>query len=167
MELEQIKQSIHEIRGRKVMLDMDLAKLYEVETRVLKQAVRRNMERFPEDFMFELTEDETQNLTSHFVTSRWGGQRHKPFAFTEQGIAMLSSVLKNKTAIQINIAIMRAFVMIRAFALSYQELQEKLIGLEKKHNQKFTDIDQVLNYLMQKEQQKTQQTERKQVGYKK
>ena len=80
---------------------------------------------------------------------------------------MLSSVLKSKTAIQINIAIMRAFVMIRAFALSYQELQEKLIALEKKHNQKFTDIDQVLNYLIQKEQQKTQQTTRKQVGYKK
>ena len=167
MELEIIKNSIHEIRGKKVMLDMDLAKLYEVETRVLKQAVRRNMERFPEDFMFELTEDEIHNLTSHFVISRWGGQRYKPFAFTEQGIAMLSSVLKSKTAIQINISIMRAFVMIRQFALTYQELNEKLIALEKKHNQKFTDIDQVLNYLIKKEQQQTLQTTRKQVGYKK
>ena len=167
MELEIIKNSIHEIRGKKVMLDMDLAKLYEVETRVLKQAVRRNMERFPEDFMFELTEDEIHNLTSHFVISRWGGQRYKPFAFTEQGIAMLSSVLKSKTAIQINISIMRAFVMIRQFALTYQELNEKLIELEKKHNQKFTDIDQVLKYLIQKEQLQTQQTTRKQVGYKK
>ena len=167
MELEIIKKSILEIRGKKVMLDMDLAKLYEVETRVLKQAVRRNMERFPEDFMFELTEDETHNLTSHFVTSRWGGQRYKPFAFTEQGIAMLSSVLKSKTAIQINISIMRAFVMIRQFALTYQELNEKLIALEKKHNQKFTDIDQVLNYLIKKDQKHTQQTARKQVGYKK
>ena len=171
MEIEIIKNSIHEIRGKKVMLDMDLAKLYEVETRVLKQAVRRNMERFPEDFMFELTEDEIHNLTSHFVISRWGGQRYKPFAFTEQGIAMLSSVLKSKTAIQINISIMRAFVMIRQFALTYQELNEKLIALEKKHNQKFTDIDQVLNYLIaasdRKDQQQTQQTARKQVGYKK
>ena len=167
MELEIIKKSILEIRGKKVMLDMDLAKLYEVETRVLKQAVRRNMERFPEDFMFELTEDEIHNLTSHFVISRWGGQRYKPFAFTEQGIAMLSSVLKSKTAIQINISIMRAFVMIRQFALTYQELNEKLMALEKKHNQKFTDIDQVLNYLIKKEQLKTQQTTRKQVGYKK
>ena len=171
MELEIIKNSIHEIRGKKVMLDMDLAKLYEVETRVLKQAVRRNMERFPEDFMFELTEDEIHNLTSHFVISRWGGQRYKPFAFTEQGIAMLSSVLKSKTAIQINISIMRAFVMIRQFALTYQELNEKLLALEKKHNQKFTDIDQVLNYLIaasdRKDQQQTQQTARKQVGYKK
>jgi flagellar capping protein FliD len=167
MELEQIKHSIHEIRGKKVMLDMDLAKLYEVETRVLKQAVRRNMERFPEDFMFELTEDEIHNLTSHFVISRWGGQRYKSFAFTEQGIAMLSSVLKSKTAIQINISIMRAFVMIRQFALTYQELNEKLIALEKKHNQKFTDIEQVLNYLIKKDQQLTQQVQRKQVGYKK
>jgi len=167
MELEIIKTKILEIRGKKVMLDMDLAKLYEVETRVLKQAVRRNMERFPEDFMFELTEDEIHNLTSHFVISRWGGQRYKPFAFTEQGIAMLSSVLKSKTAIQINISIMRAFVMIRQFALTYQELNEKLIALEKKHNQKFTDINQVLNYLIQKDQQLTQQTARKQVGYKK
>ena len=167
MEIEIIKNSIHEIRGKKVMLDMDLAKLYEVETRVLKQAVRRNMERFPEDFMFELTEDEIHNLTSHFVISRWGGQRYKPFAFTEQGIAMLSSVLKSKTAIQINISVMRAFVMIREFALTYQELNEKLIALEKKHNQKFTDIDQVLNYLIKKDQQLAQQTTRKQVGYKK
>ena len=167
MELEIIKNSIHEIRGKKVMLDMDLAKLYEVETRVLKQAVRRNIDRFPEDFMFELTEDEIHNLTSQFVISRWGGQRYKPFAFTEQGIAMLSSVLKSKTAIQINISIMRAFVMIRQFALTYQELNEKLIALEKKHNQKFTDIDQVLNYLIKKDQQLTQQTTRKQVGYKK
>ena len=167
MELEIIKNSIHEIRGQKVILDFDLAKMYQVETRVLKQAVRRNMERFPEDFMFELTEDEIHNLTSHFVISRWGGQRYKPFAFTEQGIAMLSSVLKSKTAIQINISIMRAFVMIRQFALTYQELNEKLMALEKKHNQKFTDIDQVLNYLIKKEQLKTQQTTRKQVGYKK
>ena len=167
MQLEQIKNSILEIRGKKVMLDMDLAKIYEVETRVLKQAVRRNIDRFPEDFMFELTENELQNLTSQFVTSSWGGQRHKPFAFTEQGIAMLSSVLKSKKAIQMNIAIMRAFVLMRQFALTYQELSKKLIELEKQHNQKFDDIKQVLNYLIQKDNQKTQQTIRKQVGYKK
>ena len=146
---------------------MDLAKIYEVETRVLKQAVRRNIDRFPEDFMFELTENELQNLTSQFVTSSWGGQRHKPFAFTEQGIAMLSSVLKSKKAIQMNIAVMRAFVLMRQFALTHLELSEKLIELEKLHNQKFDDIEQVLNYLIQKDHQKTQQTTRKQVGYKK
>jgi hypothetical protein len=168
MELEIIKNSIHEIRGKKVMLDMDLAKIYEVETRVLKQAVRRNMERFPEDFMLTLDQYEIQNLVSQNVIPtiyHFGGAL--PFAFSEQGIAMLSSVLKSKTAIQINISIMRAFVMIRQFALTYQELNEKLIALEKKHNQKFTDIDQVLNYLIKKDQQLTQQTTRKQVGYKK
>ena len=168
MELEIIKQSIHEIRGKKVMLDMDLAKLYEVETRVLKQAVRRNRERFPEDFMLTLDQSEIQNLVSQNVIptiNHFGGAL--PFAFTEQGIAMLSSVLKSKTAIQINISIMRAFVMIRQFALTYQELNEKLIELEKKHNQKFTDIDQVLNYLIKKDQKLTLQTTRKQVGYKK
>ena len=168
MELEIIKKSILEIRGKKVMLDMDLAKLYEVETRVLKQAVRRNRDRFPEDFMLTLDQSEIQNLVSQNVIptiNHFGGAL--PFAFTEQGIAMLSSVLKSKTAIQINIFIMRAFVMIREFALTYQELNEKLIALEKKHNQKFTDIDQVLNYLIKKEQQQTQQVQRKQVGYKK
>ncbi len=116
MEIEHLKNSIHEIRGLKVILDFELAKLYEVETRVLKQAVRRNIERFPMDFLFELNENEIQNLRSHFVTSSWGRQRHKPFAFTEQGIAMLSSVLKSKKAIHMNISIMRAFVMMRQWA---------------------------------------------------
>ena len=150
------------------MLDMDLAKIYEVETRVLKQAVRRNIERFPEDFMFELSEFEMQNLVSQNVIptlNHFGGA--KPFAFTEQGIAMLSSVLKSKKAIQMNIAVMRAFVLMRQFALTYQELSEKLLELEKQHNQKFDDLEQVLNYLIQKDNQKTQQTTRKQVGYKK
>ena len=167
MELEQIKQSIHEIRGRKVILDFELAKMYQVENKRLKESVRRNIRRFPEDFMFELSTEEWLVLRTKFATSSWGGPRYNPFAFTEQGVAMLSSVLNSETAIDINISIIRAFVLLRAFALSYQELQEKLIALEKKHNQKFTDIDQVLNYLIQKEQQKTQQTERKQVGYKK
>jgi hypothetical protein len=126
------------------------------------------MERFPEDFMLTRDQYEIQNLVSQNVIptiNHFGGAL--PFAFTEQGIAMLSSVLKSKTAIQINISIMRAFVMLRQFALTYQELNEKLIELEKKHNQKFTDIDQVLNYLIKKDQQLTQQTTRKQVGYKK
>jgi hypothetical protein len=101
------------------------------------------------------------------VTSSWGGQRHKPFAFTEQGIAMLSSVLKSKKAIQMNISIMRAFVLMRQFALTYHELSEQLQALEKEHNQKFEDIEQVLTYLMQKDKQQTQQITRKQVGYKK
>lgn len=167
MELEHIKNSILEIRGKKVMLDMDLAKIYQVETRALKQAVRRNLDRFPEDFLFKLTETEMQNLVSQNVIPHikyFGGSA--PFAFTEQGVAMLSSILKSKKAIQMNISIMRAFVMIRQWALTYQELSDKLSNLEKLHNQKFNDIDQVLKYLLQKEQTKTQQATREQVGYK-
>lgn len=167
MELEHIKNSILEIRGKKVMLDMDLAKIYQVETRALKQAVRRNLDRFPEDFLFKLTETEMQNLVSQNVIPHikyFGGSA--PFAFTEQGVAMLSSILKSKKAIQMNISIMRAFVMIRQWALTYQELSDKLSDLEKLHNQKFNDIDQVLKYLLQKEQTKTQQATREQVGYK-
>ena len=167
MEIELIKQSIHEIRGKKVILDFDLAKMYQVETKRLKESVRRNIRRFPEDFMFELSTEEWVILRTQFATSSWGGQRYNPYAFTEQGVAMLSSVLNSEIAIDINIAIVRAFVMIRQFALTYQELNEKLIALEKKHNQNFTDIDQVLNYLIKKDQQLTQQTARKQVGYKK
>ena len=168
MELELIKRSILEIRGKKVMLDMDLSTIYEVETRVLKQAVRRNLDRFPEDFMFELTFEEMNNLVSQFVIptlNHFGGA--KPFAFTEQGVAMLSSVLKSKKAIQMNIAIMRAFVLMRQFALTYQELSEQLKDLENRHNQKFDDIEQVLNYLIQNDKKQIQQGERKQVGYKK
>jgi len=168
MELELIKRSILEIRGKKVMLDMDLATIYEVETRVLKQAVRRNLDRFPEDFIFELTIEEMNNLVSQFVIptlNHFGGA--KPFAFTEQGVAMLSSVLKSKKAIQMNIAIMRAFVLMRQFALTYQELSEQLKDLENRHNQKFDDIEQVLKYLIQKDKKQIQEGERIQVGYKK
>ena len=168
MELELIKNSILEMRGKKVMLDMDLAKIYEVETRALKQAVRRNIDRFPEDFMFQLTKVEMQNLVSQNVIPHikyFGGAA--PFAFTEQGVAMLSSILKSKKAIQMNISIMRAFVMIRQWALTYQELSDKLTDLEQQHNQKFNDIDQVLKYLLLKEQTKTQQAQREQLGYKK
>ncbi|MFM1916415.1 MAG: hypothetical protein RLZZ531_2084 [Bacteroidota bacterium] len=167
MELTTIKNSIHEIRGKRVILDYELAKMYDVETRVLKQAVRRNIDRFPEDFMFELTEEEMKNLTSQFVMSSWGGTRHGTFAFTEQGIAMLSSVLKSKLAIQINISIMRAFVMMRQWSLTYHELAERLEELERKHGQRFDGIEQVLNYFIQKDKQSTQQNQRKQVGYKK
>ena len=132
----------------------------------MKESVRRNIRRFPSDFMFELTAEEWENLRSQFATSSWGGKRYLPFAFTEQGVAMLSSVLNSEIAIDVNINIMRAFVLMRQFALTYQELSEKLIELEKLHNQKFDDIEQVLTYLMQKDKQQTQQITRKQVGYK-
>jgi ORF6N domain. len=113
MELQFIQNKIYTIRGQKIMLDRDLAEMYGVETRTLNQAVKRNSERFPNDFMFQLTDIEYQNLISQFVTSSWGGTRKLPYAFTELGVAMLSSVLNSKTAIQINMGIMRAFVSVR------------------------------------------------------
>jgi hypothetical protein len=167
MEIELIKNSILEVRGKKVILDFELAKMYQVETRSLKQAVRRNIERFPTDFMFELTEDEMKNLTSQFVTSSWGGTRHQSFAFTEQGVAMLSSVLKSKKAIHINISIMRAFVMMRQWALTHQELSKRLDAIEQQYGQKFSDIEQVLNFLIQKDQKQAQQKQRDRIGFKK
>ena len=167
MELEQIKSSILEIKGKKVILDFELAKLYQTETKRLKESVRRNIRRFPSDFMFELTAEEWENLRSQFATSSWGGKRYLPFAFTEQGVAMLSSVLNSEIAIDVNINIMRAFVLMRQFALTYQELSDKLLELEKQYNQKFDDIEQVLTYLIQIDNQKTQQVNRKEVGYKK
>ena len=114
MELTVIIQSkIYEIRGQQVMFDFDLAALYQVETRILNQSVKRNIKRFPEDFMFQLTVEEWQNLKSQFVISSWGGVRKLPFAFTEQGLAMLSGILNSDVAIEVNISIMRAFVAVR------------------------------------------------------
>jgi len=165
MELELIKNSILDIRGKRVILDYELAKLYGIETKRLKESVRRNIRRFPEDFMFELSQEEWLNLRSQIASSSWGGKRFPPFAFTEQGVAMLSSVLNSDTAIDINISIMRAFVLMRQWALEYQDLQEKLTDLEKRFGQKFTDIEQVLNYLIQKDQQQVQQGGRKRIGF--
>ena len=163
MEIELIKNKIFEIRGQKVMLDFDLATLYETETKVLKQSVRRNINRFPEDFMFELTPMELESLRSQIVTSNRGGLRYMPFAFTEQGVAMLSSVLNNEKAIEINIAIIRSFVALRKFALNYEELTKRLTEIE---NQ-FPDIYKALNYLVDKDNDTNKNTERNKIGYKK
>ena len=137
-QLQVIQSKIYEIRGRRVMLDFDLAELYGTETRVLKQAVKRNIKRFPSDFMFELTKEELYSLRSQFVTSnKRGGTRYMPFAFTEQGVAMLSSVLNNETAIEINTNIMRAFVTVRQYLVSantpikdIEELKQRMKALE-------------------------------------
>lgn len=150
------------------MLDFDLAQIYQIETRVLKQAVRRNMERFPSDFMFELTQNEIESMVSQNVIpskQQLGGA--KPFAFTEQGVAMLSSVLKSKIAIAINISIIRAFVLMRQFALSHKELSEKLNQLETKFNAKFNDVAEALNFLLQKDKIETEQKQRRPIGFKK
>ncbi|WP_290527184.1 ORF6N domain-containing protein [Alistipes sp.] len=135
-ELTTIQSKIYEIRGQRVMLDFDLAALYQVETRVLKQAVRRNIERFPGDFMLELTADEfnslKNSLRSQFVISNKGGIRYMPFAFTEQGVAMLSSVLKSAAAIQTNIAIMRAFVAMRNYITTTSTITAELSEIRAK-----------------------------------
>ena len=134
--LTTIQSKIYEIRGQRVMLDFDLAALYQVEARVLKQAVRRNIERFPSDFMFELTADEfnslKDSLRSQFVISNKGGIRYMPFAFTEQGVAMLSSVLKSAAAIQTNIAIMRAFVAMRNYIMTTSTITAELSEIRAK-----------------------------------
>lgn len=137
MELQPIQSKIYEIRGQRVMLDFDLAELYQVETRTLKQAVRRNIERFPGDFMFEITEAEynclKNSMTSQIVISNErGGRRYMPFAFTEQGVAMLSSVLRSETAIQVNIAIMRAFVAMRNYITTTTQITAELSEIRAK-----------------------------------
>ena len=135
-ELLTIRNKIYEIRGQRVMLDFDLAAMYQIETKTLKQAVRRNIERFPEDFMFELTQDEYNTLTislrSQIVTSNKGGIRYMPFAFTEQGVAMLSSVLRSETAIRANIAIMRAFVTMRNYITTTTQITAELAEIRTK-----------------------------------
>lgn len=131
------------------MLDMDLAMLYQVETRVLKQAVKRNIERFPDDFMFELSSDEFKNLRSQFVTSSWGGTRYAPMAFTEQGVAMLSSVLRSWRAIQVNIQIMRAFTRLRRMLTGYEELKHKIEAMEKKYDQNFQVVFEAIKQLIE------------------
>ena len=166
MQLQIIQNKIYQIRGERVMLDFDLAELYEVETRVLKQAVRRNLDRFPEDFMFELSKEEYDNLTSQNVISSHGGRRYMPFAFTEQGVAMLSSVLKSKKAVQVNISIIRAFVVLRQHLADYKDLKEAIAVLEKEMNTKFKDINQALHYLLNKDQQEKDQANRNQIGFK-
>jgi hypothetical protein len=163
MELEVIQNKIFEVRGRKVMLDFDLALLYNVETKSLKQSVRRNISRFPEDFMFELTEIEFNSLRSQIVTSNRGGLRYMPFAFTEQGIAMLSSVLKSEKAIEVNISIIRAFVTFRQFSLTYSELKDRIAVIESQ----FPDIYKALNYLVDKDSVSHNNNERNKIGYKK
>jgi hypothetical protein len=190
MQLQVIQQKIFEIRGQKVMLDFDLATLYEVETKVLNQAVRRNIDRFPEDFMFRLTRKEWSDMRSQIVTSyeqvdgnqidNWSqivtsSQKRRrtdllPYAFTEHGITMLSSVLKSERAVKMNIAIVRAFVALRKFAIQYDDLLEQLRELKDRvgnHDAQLNQIyDAIENLLDEKvEEKKWKQKER--IGFKK
>jgi len=147
MPTELVATKILFVRGKKVILDKDLAEMYGVETFNLNKAVKRNIDRFPEDFMFQLTMEEYKNLIFQNGRSSWGGRRHLPYAFTEQGVAMLSSVLKSKRAIWVNIAIMRAFVKLRELLLTHKELAEKLEELERKHQLHETDIQAIFEVI--------------------
>jgi hypothetical protein len=169
MELLIIQKKIFEIRGQKVMLDFDLAKLYDVETKILNQAVKRNTERFPARFMFRLSVKEWKMMRSQIVTASSQEKRNikvTPYAFTEHGVTMLASVLHSRKAIKMNIAIVEAFISLKEFALNYKAIGKKLKLLEDKYDRQFRDIYEALNYLMQKELQETEQKNRKRIGYK-
>ncbi|MBP6234141.1 MAG: ORF6N domain-containing protein [Chitinophagaceae bacterium] len=161
---EKIINKIYLIRGMKVMLDFELSELYETETKQLKRQVRRNIERFPKDFMFELTTKEFADLRSQFGTSSWGGTRYTPMAFTEQGVAMLSSVLNSSTAIKVNIQIIRVFTRMKEMVLTNKDILLKLEQLEKKvsgHDQNMQMIFEALKQLLNPPQEP-----RKRIGFK-
>ena len=153
-QLQNIPNRIHTLRGENIMLDFDLADLYEVETRVLNQSVKRNIRRFPTDFMFKLTKAEWESMSSQIVMT-YPAKRPKtaiPYAFTEPGVAMLSTVLRSEKAIDVNIAIVRAFVFMRRYALTHKDLTTKLKELETKYDTQFKDVYEALDYLLEKRQ---------------
>ena len=178
--LRSIQNRIYEIRGEKILLDFDIAALYEVETRVLNQAVKRNIKRFPKDFMFQLTREEfdnlkpsivTSNLTSQIVmSSEWGGKRRMPYAFTEQGVALLSGVLNSEKAINMHIAIMRAFVEIRRVLLQQGDIKEQLRQIQERindHDIQLSSIYEAIENLLDDTIAKKKWEERERIGFKK
>lgn len=167
MDLQIIQNNIFEVRGCRVMLDYHLAELYQVETRALKQAVKRNIKRFPGDFMFVLTQEEANLLLSigvsqNVIPPAYNFGVAMPMAFTEQGVAMLSSVLRSKVAIEVNISIMRAFVLMRQMAIGYEELSRRIEELEVSTDAQFNELYQALTQLLS---QSKQQKERRPVGF--
>jgi len=159
----EIKSRIFTVRAKEVMLDEDLAKLYDVDTKVFNQAVKRNIERFPDDFRFQLSDKEYENLRSQFVTSssEHGGRRYAPYVFTEQGLYMLSAVLKSSVAIEVSIEIMRTFTKMREFSMHYNKLARQIMELERKHDKKFKEVftrhDEIVS--------ETQKTDEKVMGF--
>lgn len=169
MQPKTLQSKIYDIRNQKVMLDYNLAELYEIETRILNQSVKRNYKRFPSDFMFQLTEKEWENMSSQIVTTSIS-KRPKmalPYAFTEQGVAMLSGILNSDIAINVNIAIMRTFAMVRRHLLENIEFTKKLQELESKYDKQFGEVYEALNFLIKKEAIEETQKKRKQIGFKK
>jgi len=180
--IKSIQSRIYELRGERVMLDFDLASLYEVETRILNQAVKRNIQRFPDDFMFQLTASEWQsiqsqivtssgesNLKSQFVTSSWGGTRKLPSAFTEQGVAMLSGVLRSEKAVEMNIAIMRAFVDIRKILLKQSNINEQLKEIKERigeHDVQLNELYDAMDNLLDEKIAQLKWKDREKIGFK-
>ncbi len=165
--IENISSKIYFIRNEKVLIDSDLSELYGVETKALKRAVRRHKDRFPKDFMFELSKEEFDNLRYQFGTSSWGGRRYPPYAFTEQGVAMLSSVLNSERAIKVNIAIMRAFVKMREYLQSNEKLAAKLKELENETREKFSKQQEQIALIFDaiKELMKEDEKPKRKIGY--
>ena len=158
--IEKIPAKIYLIRDQKIMLDRDLAELYGVETALLKRAVRRNRDRFPNDFMFELSKSELDDLRCQFGTSRWGGTRYSPFAFTEQGVAMLSSVINSERAIQVNIQIMRTFTQLMNMLSTHEDLKHKIEAMEEKYDEQFRIVFEAITQLLEVDQKP-----KKKIGY--
>ena len=158
---EVIISRIYTLRHQKVMFDFDLAEMYGIETKRLKHAVRRNIERFPEDFMFELTMEEFQNLRTQFASSSWGGSRYPPFAFTEHGAVMLASILNSETAVKASIFVVRTFIKLRQLISGYHELTERMDGLEEKYDSQFEQVIHALEGLAEKKKEP-----RKLIGFK-
>jgi len=171
MELQVIHEKIYTVRGHKIMLDFDLATLYMIENKRLKEAVRRNIKRFPPDFMYELTQQEYQSLRSQFATLEIGRGKYAkylPFAFTEQGIAMLSSVIHSEKAIEMNIAIMRAFIAIRQFVLQYNDLAEQIVEIKQSvsnHNEQLNQIYNAIETLLDEKAEQKTWAERPRIGF--
>jgi ORF6N domain len=163
---QKILNKIYVIRNEKVMLDKDLAEMYGVETKQLKRQVKRNIDRFPKDFMFELTPKEFENLRSQIGTSSWGGTRYEPMAFTEQGVAMLSSVLNSKIAIEVNIRIIRVFTKMREFALTHKEILLQLSKLEKEVKGNSKDIENIFLVLKELVEKQSKPEPRNKIGFK-
>lgn len=163
---QKILNRIFVVRGQKVMIDEDLAEMYSVETRRLNEQVKRNAKRFPKDFMFTLTQKEFENLKSQNATSSWGGRRKLPNAFTEQGVAMLSSILNSDTAIEVNIRIIRVFTRLREYALTHKEILLQLAKLEKEVKGNSKDIENIFMVLKELIEKESKPAQRNKIGFK-
>lgn len=167
MELKIIQKKIFELRQHRIILDFDLAILFNTPTKSLNLAVKRNIERFPDDFMFQLTKKEWENLRFQFETSKQGGRRYLPYAFTEHGVTMLANLLRSDIAIKMSIAVVRAFITLRQMVTHYSVLEQKIKSLEKKYNKQFKNIYEALHLLMKEQEQKIDWENRERIGYRK